>query len=95
MPASPPRLLRLADPLEEGDDVRAVQKAVKSDAAEPFADGIYDVATALAVMRFQKAHGLNVDGTVDAAMREKLGLPPQEPAPKAPAPKTPTPAPKN
>jgi peptidoglycan hydrolase-like protein with peptidoglycan-binding domain len=74
-----PRVLRLADPPEQGDDVRAVQKAVMTGGR---ADGTYDVETALAVMRFQQSHGLNVDGIVDTATRNKLGLSPQPPAPK-------------
>jgi peptidoglycan hydrolase-like protein with peptidoglycan-binding domain len=68
-PAGQPRLLRLTDPPEAGDDVRAVQKAVLSDGRS---DGIYDVVTALAVMRFQKAHGLNINGVVDAATPKRL-----------------------
>jgi peptidoglycan hydrolase-like protein with peptidoglycan-binding domain len=85
MPPGPPRLLRLADPLEEGDDVRAVQKAVKANVVEPLTDGVYDTATALAVARYQKQAGINVSGVVDTATSEKLGLkPPQSssPAPK-------------
>jgi hypothetical protein len=80
MPGSRPRALRLADPPEEGDDVRAVQKAVKANEVEAFSDGTYDVATALAVARFQKAAGLNVSGVVDPPTAEKLGLKPS-PAP--------------
>jgi peptidoglycan hydrolase-like protein with peptidoglycan-binding domain len=78
-PAGQPRLLRLTDPPATGDDVRAVQKAIMSDG---HADGIYDVVTALAVMRFQKAHGLNINGVVNAQTREKLGLTPPPPPAK-------------
>jgi hypothetical protein len=74
LPASR-RILRLADPFLMGDDVRAVQQAVKANQVEKFTDGVYDTATALAVARFQKQAGLNVSGVVDAATREKLGLP--------------------
>jgi peptidoglycan hydrolase-like protein with peptidoglycan-binding domain len=73
------RLLRLSDPPLTGADVRAVQKAVAAQQVEPFTDGIYDTATALAVMRFQKARGLNVDGTVDPKMYDALGLKPSSP----------------
>ena len=76
------RLLRLADPPEEGSDVRAVQNAVKANEAEPFADGVYDTATALAVARFQKQAGLNISGVVDAATRDKLGLTPAQAQPR-------------
>lgn len=78
-PAGQPRLLRLTDPPATGDDVRAVQKAVMADGRT---DGIYDVTTALAVMRFQKARGLNINGVVDATIREKLGLTPPPPPAK-------------
>jgi peptidoglycan hydrolase-like protein with peptidoglycan-binding domain len=84
LPAKPPRPLRLADPPEKGDDVRAVQKAVKADEVEPFTDGVYDTATALAVARYQKASDLNVSGVVDTQTALKLGLPAPE---KSPAPK--------
>jgi hypothetical protein len=79
-----PRVLRLADPPLSGDDVREVQKAVAATEVEPFAPGIYDTATALAVARFQKKSGMNISGVVDAATRQKLGLtpPPAPPAPK-------------
>jgi peptidoglycan hydrolase-like protein with peptidoglycan-binding domain len=81
-PGAPVRLLRLSDPPLTGADVRAVQKAVAAQQVEPFTDGIYDTATALAVMRFQKARGLNVDGTVDPKMYDALGLkPPSPPTP--------------
>jgi hypothetical protein len=82
LPASR-RILRLADPFLTGDDVRAVQQAVKANKVEPFTDRVYDTATALAVARFQKQAGLNVSGVVDAVTREKLGIP--EPPPPAPA----------
>lgn len=79
---SAPRLLRLADPLEKGDDVRAAQKALKANEIEPFTDGVYDTATAMAVARFQKQAGINVSGVVDAATRDKLGLTAPPPGPK-------------
>jgi hypothetical protein len=85
-PGAPVRLLRLADPPLTGDDVRAAQKAVAAQQVEPFADGVYDTATALAVARFQKKAGLNVDGAVDAKMRDALGLkPPSVPARPTPS----------
>jgi hypothetical protein len=83
MPAAPPRLLRLADPPETGDDVRAVQQAVKANEVEPFADGVYDAATAVAVARYQKAAGLNVSGVVDPTTAAKLGLKPPAKPPAA------------
>jgi hypothetical protein len=84
-----PRILRLAEPPLSGDDVRAIQKALPPG-GERFRDGVYDSATALAVARFQKQAGLNVDGVVNAATRDKLGIKPP-PAPAAPAPAKPPP----
>ena len=81
-----PRTLRLADPPMNGDDVRAVQKALGTG-QKGLIDGVYDGATALAVARFQKDSGLNVDGVVDAKTRDKLGIaPPPPPSPAQPAP---------
>jgi peptidoglycan hydrolase-like protein with peptidoglycan-binding domain len=37
-------------------------------------NGVYDTTTALAVMRFQKANGLDVNGVVDGSVRDKLGI---------------------
>lgn len=79
MPAGPPRVLRPNDPPETGDDVRAVQRAVKANVVEPLTDGVYDTATALAVARYQKQAGLNVSGVVDQATADKLGLKPPQP----------------
>ena len=80
------RTLHLADPPMNGDDVRAVQKALGAG-QKGLTDGVYDGATALAVAHFQKDSGLNVDGVVDAKTREKLGIAPPPPPPAAqPAP---------
>jgi Putative peptidoglycan binding domain len=79
--AGAPRSLRPATPAMHGPDVVAVQEALaKAHVAAPH-DGSYDAATAVAVARFQRHNALNVDGVVDRATREKLGVapPPQEP----------------
>ncbi|MBV8779351.1 MAG: peptidoglycan-binding protein [Alphaproteobacteria bacterium] len=82
-PAPLARALRLEQPPLTGDDVRAVQQALKPRPGPQFADGVYDSATAVAVAAFQKQAGLNADGIVDAATRAKLGIvPPPAPAPK-------------
>lgn len=92
------RTLHLTDPPMNGDDVRAVQKKLPAPRDGTFTDGVYDGPTALAVARFQKQAGLNVDGVVDAATRDKLGIKPP-PASSPPASATPRPgksaAPKN
>jgi hypothetical protein len=82
-----PRVLRLQEPPLTGDDVRAVQKALKPAQGKSFADGVYDGATAVAVAAFQKQAGLNIDGVVNAKTRDKLGVvtPPAAAAPVSPA----------
>jgi hypothetical protein len=83
-PSGDARRLRPAEPALTGADVRAVQRAL---AAAQFAappTGVYDAATAVAVARFQKQNGLNVDGVVDAETRRKLGVKPEPPTPAGP-----------
>jgi Putative peptidoglycan binding domain len=75
-----PRQLRPAQPAQQGDDVRAVQRALASAKITAPQTGIYDGATAAAVAQFQKQNGLNVDGVVSAATRDKLGLKPAPPS---------------
>ena len=77
-----PRALRPATPALTGADVQAVQQALNAAHFATPQTGTYDAATALAVARFQKANALNVDGVVDAATRQKLGVK-AEPAPAA------------
>lgn len=77
-----PRPLRPAHPPLQGEDVSAAQQALNAAKISAPQTGIYDSATAAAVARFQKQSGLNVDGVVDAATRDKLGVKPQaQPAP--------------
>lgn len=74
------RVLRPAEPAMTGAEVSAVQRALAAAKIAAPQNGTYDGATALAVARFQKQAGLNVNGVVDAATRQKLGVKP-EPAP--------------
>jgi hypothetical protein len=74
-----PRQLRPAQPALQGDDVRAVQRALASAKITAPQTGTYDGATAAAVAQFQKQNGLNVDGVVNAATRDKLGAKPAPP----------------
>ena len=77
-----PRPLRPAHPPLQGEDVSAAQHALNAAKISAAQTGIYDGATAAAVARFQKQSGLNVDGIVDAATRDKLGIKPlPQPAP--------------
>jgi hypothetical protein len=71
-----PRQLRPAQPALTGDDVRAVQRALGSAKITAPQTGTYDGATAAAVAQYQKQNGLNVDGVVNAATRDKLGVKP-------------------
>ena len=76
-----PRALRPAVPEMTGADVSAVQQALAAAHIAAPQTGAYDGATALAVARFQKANALNVDGVVDAATRQKLGVKAEPPSP--------------
>jgi len=82
-----PRQLRPAEPPLQGDDVRAVQRSLNGAKIAAPQSGTYDGATAAAVAQFQKQNGLNVDGVVTEATRDKLGVKPL--APEAAPPRTP------
>ena len=69
-----PRLLKPADPPLQGNDVRAVQRALAAASIAVAQDGVYDPATAAAVARYQKREGINISGVVDAATRQRLGV---------------------
>jgi hypothetical protein len=73
-PPGQARELRPAQPALQGDDVRAVQRALASAKITAPQTGTYDGITAAAVAQFQKQNGLNVDGIVNVATREKLGV---------------------
>ena len=75
-PPGQARELRPAQPALQGDDVRAVQRALASAKVTAPQTGTYDGITAAAVAQFQKQNGLNVDGIVNAATRDKLGVKP-------------------
>lgn len=82
--AGPGAALRPAHPAMAGNDVREVQRALAAANIEAPQNGEYDGATAVAVARFQKRHGLNVSGVVDAATRDRLGIKPEPSAPAVP-----------
>jgi hypothetical protein len=73
VPLGRPRLLKLTDPPMQGSDVASVQRALAAAQVPVERNGEYNSATAGAVARFQKQKGLNVNGIVDAATRERLG----------------------
>jgi len=70
------RILKLAEPLIEGEDVRKVQQAlVARDLLEADqVDGIYNAATKVAVEIFQEQEALSVDGQVGPKTRKALGI---------------------
>lgn len=71
------RVLRLTQPLMQGDDVRKVQQALLSQGyslGELGADEFYGLATVNAVKKFQQDKGLVVDGILGPTTREKLEL---------------------
>lgn len=71
------RILKLTDPIMQGDDVRRVQQALVNagflDANQ--VDGFYGLTTETAVKNFQESKGLSKDGAVGLQTRRALGLP--------------------
>jgi chitosanase len=68
------RTLMVTAPMMQGEDVRAVQQALKAKGAALDADGVFGNDTAAAVSAFQAAQGLKADGIVGPATRAALGL---------------------
>jgi peptidoglycan hydrolase-like protein with peptidoglycan-binding domain len=64
LPAGP-RVLRLASPLMQGEDVRTWQEVLRADGFERVKlDGVYGPATELATREWQTDYGIQVDGIV-------------------------------
>jgi peptidoglycan hydrolase-like protein with peptidoglycan-binding domain len=57
-----------------GNDVTNIQRALAGAKIAVEQDGVYNSSTAAAVARFQKQNGMNVNGVVDGATRQRLGL---------------------
>jgi len=70
------RLLRLAEPPMQGEDVRRVQQALANTGLSLSVDGAFGAATERAVRDFQEANGLAADGIVGPSTRRELGLAP-------------------
>lgn len=68
------RTLLLRAPLLRGDDVRAVQQALRVAGRVVAVDGVFGPDTQAAVKQFQEERGLRVDGIVGPATRAALGL---------------------
>jgi len=69
-----PRVMKPSDPPMQGNDVKSIQRALAGAKAAVEQDGVYNSSTAAAVARFQKQNGMNVNGVVDGATRQRLGL---------------------
>jgi hypothetical protein len=68
------RVLMPSDPPMQGNDVKSIQRALAGAKVAVEQDGVYNSSTAAAVARFQKQNGMNVNGIVDGATRQRLGL---------------------
>lgn len=66
------RLLKVGQPPLRGNDVRAVQEALRDLGHDVDVTGSYDAATKAAVMAFQRARELTADGIVGPATRSAL-----------------------
>jgi chitosanase len=68
------RLLRLRQPFMQGEDVRAVQRALRRAGVTVKVDGVFGPATEAAVKAYQVQKGLTSDGIVGPATSAQLGL---------------------
>lgn len=68
------RVLKLTDPMMQGEDVRQVQEALKTAGINIKPDGFFGKDTDKAVRQFQQQKGLTVDGIVGTQTRHILGL---------------------
>lgn len=72
-----PRILRLTEPIQIGDDVGELQMVLRKAGIElEKADKVFGPSTDKAVKAFQAANSIPVSGIVGTATRQALGLPP-------------------
>jgi hypothetical protein len=75
IPGRPPTVYRLQQPALKGPVVKAIQQALARAGCDPGSvDGEFGKRTDAAVRRYQKAHGLTVDGVVGPATARSLGV---------------------
>jgi GH24 family phage-related lysozyme (muramidase) len=68
------RVLKLTDPMMQGEDVRRIQEALKRTGINIEPDGFFGNDTDKAVRQFQQQKRLEVDGAVGSETRRALGL---------------------
>lgn len=68
------RVLKVTNPMMQGDDVRQLQAALVAAGINVDTDGYFGAGTAAAVTQFQQQKGLDADGIVGPATRLELGL---------------------
>jgi peptidoglycan hydrolase-like protein with peptidoglycan-binding domain/GH24 family phage-related lysozyme (muramidase) len=68
------RVLRLANPYMQGEDVRRVQQALARAGFPVAVDGVFGPGSDRAVRQFQASRGLSVDGVVGSLTRARLGV---------------------
>jgi hypothetical protein len=70
-----PKAYRLQQPPLKGPVVRAIQQSLAKAGCDPGGiDGVFGKNTDAAVRRYQKTHGLDVDGIVGPATAGRLGV---------------------
>jgi N-acetylmuramoyl-L-alanine amidase len=70
-----PRVLKLTEPLQLGNDVEALQLALKKTGITVEVNKVFGPDTDRAVRQFQTTNKLYVDGVVGSKSRQALGLP--------------------
>jgi N-acetylmuramoyl-L-alanine amidase len=70
----PLRVLRLTDPLQMGEDVKALQAAIRKAGIRINFDGVYGADTDRALREFQSRNGFDVDGILGEKTRKALGV---------------------
>ncbi len=75
-PATPAkRLLKLEDPMMRGEDVRALQTALKLRGFDPGTiDGVFGKNTTAAVISFKKRYGTDVDESIGPETSKELRI---------------------